>query len=189
MKKSIAILAASGLIALSGAAAVSAAPAADATTAPGAVVVTAGESTRSNVLTDVLGELVTDGTITQAQSDKIVSALDARRTELKATREAAREQMIEALADADDDIATKYLDGESISEDEIRSALRRGCIAIKLFPVVCGTAFKTVENSFGSALWILTIRSSQAGGASAARSPTQQAWTSPPACSGVEKRR
>lgn len=62
--------------------------------------------------------------------------------ELQAGAAAAREQMIEALADADDDIAMKYLEGESISDDEIRGALRRGCIAIKLFPVVCGTAFK-----------------------------------------------
>ncbi len=62
--------------------------------------------------------------------------------DLQAAAEAAREQMIEALADADDDIATKYLEGETISDDEIRGALRRGCIAIKLFPVICGTAFK-----------------------------------------------
>jgi elongation factor G len=62
--------------------------------------------------------------------------------DLQAAAEAAREQMIEALADADDDIATKYLEGEAISEDDLRGALRRGCIAIKLFPVVCGTAFK-----------------------------------------------
>jgi elongation factor G len=55
---------------------------------------------------------------------------------------AAREKMIEAIADADDEIATKYLEGEEISNAEIRSALRRGCIAIKLVPVVCGTAFK-----------------------------------------------
>jgi elongation factor G len=62
--------------------------------------------------------------------------------DLQAAAEAAREAMIEALADADDDIATKYLEGEAISEDEIRGALRRGCISLKLFPVVCGTAFK-----------------------------------------------
>jgi len=62
--------------------------------------------------------------------------------DLQSAAEAAREQMIEALADADDDIATKYLEGETISDDEIRGALRRGCIAIKLFPVICGTAFK-----------------------------------------------
>ncbi len=64
--------------------------------------------------------------------------------DLQTAAEVAREQMIEALADADDDIATKYLEGEALtlSADEIRGALRRGCIAIKLFPVICGTAFK-----------------------------------------------
>jgi len=36
----------------------------------------------------------------------------------------------------------KYLEGEEVSEKEIRDALRRNCIAIKLVPVVCGTAFK-----------------------------------------------
>jgi elongation factor G len=55
---------------------------------------------------------------------------------------AARERMIEAIADADDEIATKYLEGAEIGAAEIRAALRRGCIAIKLVPVVCGSAFK-----------------------------------------------
>ena len=55
---------------------------------------------------------------------------------------AAREAMIEAVADVDDDIAHKYLEGEEVGNDEIRAALRKGCIEIKLFPVVCGTAFK-----------------------------------------------
>ncbi|MFN9743686.1 MAG: elongation factor G [Acidobacteriota bacterium] len=61
---------------------------------------------------------------------------------LKAQAAAAREKMIEAIADADDEIAMKYLEGEEVSEKEIRDALRRNCIAIKLVPVVCGTAFK-----------------------------------------------
>jgi elongation factor G len=42
---------------------------------------------------------------------------------------AAREKMIEALADADDQIAEKYLGGEQVSEAEIRAALRRETIA------------------------------------------------------------
>jgi elongation factor G len=50
--------------------------------------------------------------------------------------------MIEALADADDQIAEKYLGGEEISEDEIRAGLRRETIALKIVPVVAGTAFK-----------------------------------------------
>jgi len=61
---------------------------------------------------------------------------------LKEAAEAAREKMIEAIANADDEIATKYLEGEAVTEAEIRSALRRNCIGIKLVPVVCGTAFK-----------------------------------------------
>lgn len=61
---------------------------------------------------------------------------------IQAEAEAAREQMIEALADADDQIAEKYLGGEAVSEDEIRAALRRETIALKLVPVVAGTAFK-----------------------------------------------
>jgi elongation factor G len=40
---------------------------------------------------------------------------------------AAREAMIEAAADVDDELATKYLEGEAISNDEIRAALRKGC--------------------------------------------------------------
>jgi elongation factor G len=62
--------------------------------------------------------------------------------DLRDAAEAAREKMIEALADADDQIAEKYLGGEEVSEDEIRAALRRETIALKLVPVVAGSAFK-----------------------------------------------
>jgi elongation factor G len=62
--------------------------------------------------------------------------------DLKDHAVAAREKMIEAIANADDEIATKYLEGSEISAAEIRAALRRGCVAIKLVPVVCGSAFK-----------------------------------------------
>ncbi|MGH9753524.1 MAG: elongation factor G, partial [Blastocatellia bacterium] len=62
--------------------------------------------------------------------------------DLKEKAGAAREKMIEVIADADDEIATKYLEGSEIGAAEIRAALRRGCVAIKLVPVVCGSAFK-----------------------------------------------
>jgi elongation factor G len=62
--------------------------------------------------------------------------------ELRAAAAAAREKLIEALADCDDQIAEKYLSGEKISEDEIRAALRRETIAMKLVPVLAGSAFK-----------------------------------------------
>lgn len=53
-----------------------------------------------------------------------------------------RDQMIEAIANYDDEVATKYLEGGEFTEAELRAAIRRGTIAIKLVPVVCGTAFK-----------------------------------------------
>ncbi len=72
-------------------------------------------------------------------SDYTVEEIPA---ELKDAAVAAREKMIEAIADADDEIANKYLEGEEIANSDIRAAIRRGCIAIKLVPIVCGTAFK-----------------------------------------------
>ncbi len=63
-------------------------------------------------------------------------------SEYKEKAQAAREKMIEAIADADDEIATKYLEGTEISASEIRAALRRGCVEIKLVPTICGSAFK-----------------------------------------------
>jgi elongation factor G len=62
--------------------------------------------------------------------------------ELRADALAARDKMIEALADADDQIAEKYLGGEKVSDEEIRAAIRRETIALKLVPVVAGSAFK-----------------------------------------------
>jgi elongation factor G len=55
---------------------------------------------------------------------------------------AAREKLIEAVASVDDDLMHKYIEGETISEDEIRQALRKGTIGLKLVPVVTGSAFK-----------------------------------------------
>jgi len=53
-----------------------------------------------------------------------------------------REKMIEALADTDDMIMEKYLGKEEISIDEIKAALRKGTLELKLTPVICGSAFK-----------------------------------------------
>jgi elongation factor G len=61
---------------------------------------------------------------------------------LQADAEAAREKLIEAVASIDDDLMHKYLEGEEISEKEIRAALRKGTIELKLVPVVTGSAFK-----------------------------------------------
>ena len=62
--------------------------------------------------------------------------------DLKESATAAREKLIEAVASIDDDLMHKYLEGEEISEAEIRKALRAGTISLKLVPVVTGSAFK-----------------------------------------------
>ncbi len=53
-----------------------------------------------------------------------------------------REKMIEALSDVNDALMEKYLGGETISEEEIKAALREGTIKLKITPCTCGTAFK-----------------------------------------------
>ncbi len=53
-----------------------------------------------------------------------------------------REKMIEALAEVDEHLMGKYVGSEPISPDEIRAAVRKGTIALKLFPVICGASFK-----------------------------------------------
>jgi len=51
-----------------------------------------------------------------------------------------KEKLIEGAAEVDDDLATKYLEGEELSEDEIRTALRTGTHENKVVPVLVGTA-------------------------------------------------
>ena len=62
--------------------------------------------------------------------------------DLKEAATAAREKLVEAVASIDDDLMHKYLEGEEISEKEIRAGLRKGTIELKLVPVVTGSAFK-----------------------------------------------
>ena len=50
--------------------------------------------------------------------------------------------LLEAVSDFDDEIMEKYLEGEDISEDQIRAAIRKATIAVKMIPVVCGTSYK-----------------------------------------------
>lgn len=62
--------------------------------------------------------------------------------ELKDQAEKQREQLIEALAEIDDDLMTAYLEGEEISEEKIMATLRKGVVTMKIIPVFCGSAFK-----------------------------------------------
>jgi len=53
-----------------------------------------------------------------------------------------RSALEEAVADADDALMAKYLDGHSLTNDEVKRGVRKGTISMKFFPVICGTAFK-----------------------------------------------
>ncbi|HJT54099.1 MAG TPA: elongation factor G [Candidatus Angelobacter sp.] len=62
--------------------------------------------------------------------------------DLKKKAEAFHAQLVESVAEHDDELLHKFLEGEPISADELRSSLRKSVISLKLFPVLCGTAFK-----------------------------------------------
>ena len=62
--------------------------------------------------------------------------------ELQAQVDEYRTKLIEAAAETDDALMTKYFDGEELTEDEVRTALRKGTIAGTIVPVLCGSAFK-----------------------------------------------
>jgi elongation factor G len=55
---------------------------------------------------------------------------------------ARREKLVEAAADADEALLEKYLEGKELSEAELRAGLRKAALAMKIVPVICGTAFK-----------------------------------------------
>jgi elongation factor G len=62
--------------------------------------------------------------------------------ELREQAQAYREKMIEAVAEFDDTIMEKYLNGKELSEDEVRRCIRNGTIARMITPVLTGAAFK-----------------------------------------------
>ena len=62
--------------------------------------------------------------------------------ELKKKAEAFHAQLVETVAENDDEMLHKFLEGEEITADELRGSLRKSTIGLKLFPVVVGTAFK-----------------------------------------------
>ena len=53
-----------------------------------------------------------------------------------------REKMLDAVAEFDEQVMEKYLNGQPLTEEEIRRAIRAGAIAMKITPVLCGSAFK-----------------------------------------------
>src|SRR3989344_1848678 len=61
---------------------------------------------------------------------------------LKSEFESERAKTIEQICELDDALVEKYLNGENISTEELKAALRKGTIELKAFPVFCGAAFK-----------------------------------------------
>jgi elongation factor G len=53
-----------------------------------------------------------------------------------------RDKMIEAVSEHDDSLFEKFIEGQALTDDEIRMGLRRAAIALKIFPVICGSSFK-----------------------------------------------
>ena len=61
---------------------------------------------------------------------------------LQKKAEAFRSQLIEMIAETDDALLEKYLEGEIPSNDELKAGIRKATIEMKVFPVLCGSAFK-----------------------------------------------
>ena len=84
-------------------------------------------------------DLVAMKAITFNEKERIVSDIPA---ELLPAATAARNAMIEKLSDFDDDLAMLYLDGEEISEEMLKKAIRQSTIKLLVTPVLCGAAYK-----------------------------------------------
>ncbi len=82
---------------------------------------------RAFVHKDDLGKVIEEGEIPE---------------ELKAQAEEYRAKLVEAAAEQDYELMMKYLDGEELSEEEIKKGLRIGTIANKIVPVCCGSSYK-----------------------------------------------
>src|SRR5690606_2283550 len=62
--------------------------------------------------------------------------------ELKAQAETYREQLVEAAAEGNEQLLEKYLEGERLTQEEVKKGLRARCLRGEIAPVLCGSAFK-----------------------------------------------
>ncbi len=79
--------------------------------------------------------IFTDDLGTKSDHSEVPTSMEAEYTQY-------RDQLIERIAETDEDLTLKYLEGEEISKEEIIAALRKATIAGTLVPVLCGTALK-----------------------------------------------
>ena len=63
-------------------------------------------------------------------------------SDMTAQAEQYREKLLEAIADCDEAIMEKYLEGKEITESELRKAIRNASLSLKIVPVLCGSAFR-----------------------------------------------
>ena len=61
---------------------------------------------------------------------------------MRADAQKYHDAMVEAAAEADDELLEKFLDGETLTKEEIKRGLRKGTVELKLNPVVCGSSYK-----------------------------------------------
>ncbi|GIO39795.1 elongation factor G [Paenibacillus antibioticophila] len=62
--------------------------------------------------------------------------------EYQAKVEELRAELVEKVAELDEDLTMKYLEGEEITVEELKAALRKGVVEVKIFPVVCGSSYR-----------------------------------------------
>ncbi|MBE3569016.1 MAG: elongation factor G [Bacillales bacterium] len=77
-------------------------------------------------------------------ADDLGSSIEERKIpdDYKEQAEEYRNKLIEAVAELDEDLMMKYLEGEEITNEELKAAIRRGTVNVEFFPVFCGSAFK-----------------------------------------------
>ena len=63
-------------------------------------------------------------------------------TELREKAQEYRDKMIEAVAETDEALMEKYFNGEELSVEEVKKGIKKGCLSLSFFPMLCGTAFK-----------------------------------------------
>ncbi len=64
--------------------------------------------------------------------------------DMKDEAQSEHEALVENVAEADDELLERYLDGQTLSDDEVRSALKKGTLKRSFVPVMCGSAIKKI---------------------------------------------
>ena len=70
--------------------------------------------------------------------------------ELKETAAERRAKLVEKVSEQDDVLFAKFVEGETITEDDLRAGVRRATTALKITPVLCGSAFKIQRRAAAS---------------------------------------